>query len=121
MALLNEHSDFNKVHDVLPATRRVRTQVRISETAIVIQDEVIDTESFRFTGMTKTAAAACQAAMIELYTELVSRPVVANGAIAYTSGFECVANIKASRVGGRMWEVSVELNRITATWNLGAS
>lgn len=68
---------------------------------LLIYYSVTATERFRFVGMTETAAATCQAAMVTLYTENI------NGVQ------QCVADVSATRQAGRMWQVEVSVMRVT--------
>jgi len=116
MALFTSHSATNKVVTQLPSTETIHTTIFVSGYTTAIQTEVIDTESYRYVGMTKEAAEACMDAMQALYTETIQTPVITGGAIGYVPSVQCVAKIRGYPVAGRMWEVSVDVNRKTVTW-----
>lgn len=110
----------NKQEHQLPATRELFTLVNVAG-VYVWHKEQIDTERFSFVGMTKAAAEACQAAMVTQYTKSKQIPTISEGSIVLTWIIQCVADIKAVRTSGHMWQVDVDVNEVTHTFTLTAS
>ena len=120
MALFSSHSDANKQIVELPVTTEtLRTPIivytRIGENTMGYRPywyiERFTRESFVYVGMTAAAAAACAAAMVAAYTKNVSVPVPRPvGSVTYENKFMVVADIRAVHVGGRMYQVEVNVN-----------
>ena len=126
MALFSSHSDANKQIIELPVTTEtLRTPIavytRIKENTMGYAPywyiERFTRESFVYVGMTAAAAAACAADMVALYTKNIKIPVVdaekEDGLIRYDNKFMVVADIRAVHVGGRMYQVEVNVNEPT--------
>ena len=120
MALFSSHSDANKQIIELPVTTEtLRTPITvytlIGENTMGNMPcwyiESFTRESFVYVGMTAAAAAACAADMVALYTKNVNVPVVnEDGSIMYESKSMVVADIRAVHVGGKMYQVEVNVN-----------
>ena len=120
MALFSSHSDANKQIIELPVTTET-LRTRITVYTLIAKDtmgyapywyiERFTRESFVYVGMTAAAAAACAADMVALYTKNVNVPVVnEDGSIMYESKSMVVADIRAVHVGGKMYQVEVNVN-----------
>jgi len=104
MALLTTHSATNKVLEELPKDVNLFLDAwAASDGGIIILFNTTHTERYRYVGMTQTAAATCQTAMIALYTEVI------NGVQ------QCIADVSATRQDGHMWQVSVSVMRVSVT------
>ena len=120
MALFTGYSDANKQRIELPVTTEtVRTRITvytlIGENTMGYAPywyiESFMRESFVYVGMTAAAAAACAAAMVSEYTKNVSVPVVMeDGSVTYANKTMVVADIRAVHVGGKMYQVEVNVN-----------
>lgn len=110
----------NKHKHQLPARREINTLVNVAG-VFVWHKEQIDTERYSFVGMTESAAAACQAAMVEQYTKSKLVPTISEGAVVNTAVNQCVADIKAVRTSGHMWQVDVDVNEVSHTFTLNMS
>lgn len=119
MALFSSHSDANKQIIELPVTTEtLRTPVimytRIREMRGYWPYWYIERftrESFVYVGMTAAAAAACAAAMVAAYTKNGIVPVLQpNGLVTSENKTMVVADIRAVHVGGRMYQVEVNVN-----------
>ena len=120
MALFSSHSDANKQIIELPVTTEtLRTPIivytRIKENTMGYVPywyiERFTRESFVYVGMTAAAAAACAAAMVAAYTKYGSVPVLQeDGEVTSETKLMVVADIRAVHVGGRMYQVEVNVN-----------
>ena len=119
MALFSSHSDANKQIIELPVTTEtLRTPVimytRIREMRGYWPYWYIERftrESFVYVGMTAAAAAACAAAMVAAYTKNGIVPVLQpDGSVTSENKTMVVADIRAVHVGGRMYQVEVNVN-----------
>jgi hypothetical protein len=96
------------VRHQLPVTTVTRALVFVgvpvggtTDHAIYLERSVTH-ERFSYVGMTEAAASTCAAAMVSAYTN-------------ETTG-EVEADIEAVHVGGRMWQVNVEVRQTTKNW-----
>ena len=120
MALFSSHSDANKQIIELPVTTEIlRTPIivytRIRENTMGYMPywyiERLTRESFVYVGMTAAAAAACAAAMVAAYTKYGSVPVLQpDGSVTDETKLMVVADIRAVHVGGKMYQVEVNVN-----------
>ena len=120
MALFSGYSDANKQRLELPVkTETLRT--RITVYTLIDENtmgyvpywavESFTREAFVYVGMTAAAAATCAAAMVAAYTKNVSVPVLlADGSVTYETKYMVVADIRAVYVGGKMYQVEVNVN-----------
>ena len=120
MALFSSHSDANKQIIELPVkTETLRTRIIVY--TLVAKDtmgyrpywfiESITREAFVYVGMTAAAAAACAADMVAAYTKIGQFPVVtADGEVTFVNKSMVVADIRAVHVGGKMYQVEVNVN-----------
>jgi len=119
MALLTTYSDANKVWRQGESTRTVRTPIIVVGAGFQgWQVEEITTESFSYVGMTKTAAYACAADMVTLYTSTKNWPVwdTEQNAFTVTTVNQCWADVRPVYEGaGSMWRVDVERNEKNVT------
>lgn len=117
MALFNSWGPENKDQKALPGVRSTRTAVIISYPSNVYAwlVDTIETETFWYVGMTKSAAEACMAAMRQEWTKTKTVPSIGQGGLAYVSITECVADIRGVPDGGGMWHVEVDVNDKTTT------
>lgn len=118
MALLTTHGATNKVQNQLSVTREIRTMFNLLW-EFWWYVESITTESFSYVGMTKTAAATCQEAMVEAWTKTKPVPSVTiqnNQATSITYSYisELVADIRTVR-DSCGWRVDVQVNENTKT------
>jgi hypothetical protein len=120
MALFTGHSNANKQIIELPVkTETLRTRITVYTligantmgNAWYWYIESYTREAFVYVGMTAAAAAACAAAMVAAYTKTVSVPVVmADGSVTFENKTMVVADIRAVHVGGKMYQVEVNVN-----------
>ena len=120
MALFTGHSDANKQIIELPVkTETVRTHITvytlIGENTMGYRPywyiESCTREAFVYVGMTKAAAAACADAMVAEYTKIGQFPVVQpDGSVSFVNKSMVVADIRAVHVGGKMYQVEVNVN-----------
>ena len=120
MALFSSHSDANKQIIELPVTTEtLRTPIivytRIKENTMGYVPywyiERFTRESFVYVGMTAAAAAACAAAMVAAYTKNGSVPELQeDGSVSFANKSMVVADIRAVHVGGKMYQVEVNVN-----------
>ncbi len=123
MALFSSHSAANKQIIELPVkTETVRTRIAvytlIGENTMGYRMywyiESCTREAFVYVGMTAAAAAACAAAMVAEYTKIGQFPVVtADGSVTFVDKSIVVADIRAVHVGGKMYQVEVNVNEPT--------
>ena len=111
MALFSSHSDANKQIIELPVTTEtLRTPIIVGYVPYWYIER-FTRESFVYVGMTAAAAAACAAAMVAAYTKNGSVPVLQpDGSVTSENKFMVVADIRAVHVGGRMYQVEVNVN-----------
>lgn len=121
MGLITSHSDANKETHQLPATREVRTLIRLATsvggTAWQMLPywyvETITTERFSYVGMTAAAAESCQTAMVTAWTKAKDIPLIDNeGNITTESKQVVCADIRANHSAGGMWQVDVDVNDV---------
>ena len=120
MALFTGHSDANKQIIELPVTTetlrtRITVYTLIGENTMGYRPywyiESFTREAFVYVGMTAAAAAACAAAMVAEYTKIGQFPVVqADGSVSFVNKSMVVADIRAVHVGGKMYQVEVNVN-----------
>jgi len=125
MALFNSHSAANKQIIELPVTTEtLRTPITVYTVIGEEPDgtltmgyrpywfiESITREAFVYVGMTAAAAAACAADMVSKYTKIGQFPVVtADGEVTFVNKSMVVADIRAVHVGGKMYQVEVNVN-----------
>jgi len=128
MALFSSHSDANKQIIELPVkTETVRTRIIVY--TLIAEDtmgyrpywyiESSTREAFVYVGMTAAAAAACAADMVAAYTKIGKFPVVtADGSVTFVNKSMVVADIRAVHVGGKMYQVEVNVNEPTYSLEL---
>lgn len=76
----------------------------------------------RYVGMTKTAALACQAALISKFTRSITNSVWNASTHTFTTesgGSEVMANIVARHVAGHMWEVTCDIREYDTRLSTG--
>ena len=120
MALFTGHSNANKQIIELPVkTETLRTRITVytlidKNTLGYVQYWAVESftrEAFVYVGMTAAAAAACAAAMVAAYTKNVYVPVLQrDGSVTYETKSMVVADIRAVHVGGKMYQVEVNVN-----------
>ena len=120
MALFSSHSDANKQIIELPVTTEtlrtpviVYTRIKVNTMGYVPYwyIERFTRESFVYVGITAAAAAACAAAMVAAYTKYGSVPVLQpDGSVTSEFKSMVVADVRAVHVGGRMYQVEVNVN-----------
>ena len=127
MALFSSHSAANKQIIELPVTTQT-LRTRITVYTLIDENtmgnawywyiESYTREAFVYVGMT-AAAAACAAAMVAAYTKTVSVPaVMADGSVTFENKTMVVADIRAVHVGGKMYQVEVNVNEPTYSLEL---
>jgi hypothetical protein len=114
MALLSTYSDDNK--NVLTENKPIvlKTLVWLNGYGRAWNVETIERQSYEYIGMTKAAADTCAAAMVELWTILMTDSFVDEaGTIQTETAERLVADIAVVLQGGLMYKVTVDVNKVS--------
>jgi hypothetical protein len=116
MALLTGYSDTNKVilSESKPAVNK--TLVWLNGYGHAWNTETVERQSYEYVGMTKAAADTCASAMVTLWTKTMTDYFVTEaGAIDSATSDRLVADIKVVPMGGLMYKVTVDVNKVSNT------
>lgn len=139
MALLTTYTDANKVEDTTLQIVYTRRKIYGSWSSSSLSVTTTHTQaweytrrasqSYRYVGMTKSAAEACAAALVALYTRAtkVSEWDTTEGSLTYgqfkhvAGGDVPMADVTPQHDGGEMWSVVVNLHEEDSRTSLSAS
>jgi len=116
MALLTTYGSTNKV--VLSERKPVvnKTMVWLNGYGFAWNVETVERQSFEYIGMTKAAADTCATDMVTAWTiEMTDYYVDGNGAIQSTATNRLVADVAVVLMGGAMYKVTVDVNKVSNT------
>lgn len=114
MALLTGYSSANKV--VLTERKPVvnKTMIWLNGYGFAWNVETVERQSFEYVGMTKAAADTCADAMVTDWTvQMTDFYVDGSGNISSTTSNRLVADIAVILMGGLMYKVTVDVNKVS--------
>ena len=116
MALLTGYSDDNKHVNWTAAPVSNKTLIWLNGFGWAWNVETVTRQSYEYVGMTSAAADTCSTAMVALWTvTLTNYYVDGNGQLASNTVDLCVADVRKVWVGGSMYKVTVDVNKVENT------
>jgi hypothetical protein len=116
MGLLTGYSDTNKVilSESKPAVNKAL--IWLNGYGRAWNTETVERQSYEYVGMTKAAADTCAGAMVTLWTvTMTDYYVTPEGALDSATSNRLVADIKVIPMGGLMYKVTVDVNKVSNT------
>jgi hypothetical protein len=113
MALLAGYTSATKVVLAEPKPVVNKTLIWLNGYGWAWNTETVTRESFEYIGMTKAAADTCAGDMVTAYTVTMTDYYVDGaGALQSSSSSRLVADIRVMPMGGHMYKVSVDVNKV---------